>query len=41
MELLRYMASNILRRPLRTLFVVVAGFLTATVLVFSFAWAPG
>ena len=37
MELLRYMASNILRRPLRTLFVVVAGFLTATVLVFSFA----
>jgi putative ABC transport system permease protein len=37
MELLRYMVSNILRRPLRTLFVVVAGFLSAVVLVFSFA----
>jgi len=37
MELLRYMMSNILRRPVRTLFVVFAGFLSATVLVFSFA----
>ncbi len=37
MELLRYMASNILRRPLRAVFVIVAGFLSATVLVFSFA----
>ncbi|HVP18503.1 MAG TPA: FtsX-like permease family protein [Spirochaetia bacterium] len=37
MDLLRYMTSNILRRPLRALFVVVAGFLSATVLVFSFA----
>jgi putative ABC transport system permease protein len=37
MELFRYMISNVLRRPLRTLFVVLAGFLSATVLVFSFA----
>jgi len=37
MELLRYMISNILRRPLRAVFVVVAGFLSAVVLVFSFA----
>jgi len=37
MELLRYMVSNILRRPLRAIFVVVAGFLSALVLVFSFA----
>lgn len=37
MELLRYMVSNILRRPLRALFVVVAGFLSAVVLVFTFA----
>ncbi|HUI69324.1 MAG TPA: FtsX-like permease family protein [Spirochaetia bacterium] len=37
MELLRYMMSNVLRRPVRTLFVVFAGFLSATVLVFSFA----
>jgi ABC-type lipoprotein release transport system permease subunit len=37
MELLRYMASNILKRPLRAMFVVVAGFLSSLVLVFSFA----
>jgi ABC-type lipoprotein release transport system permease subunit len=37
MELLRYMAGNILKRPLRALFVVVAGLLSSLVLVFSFA----
>ncbi len=37
MELLRYMASNILKRPLRALFVVVAGLLSSLVLVFSFS----
>ncbi len=37
MELLRYMASNIMKRPLRALFVVVAGLLSSLVLVFSFA----
>ena len=37
MELLRYLFSNILKRPLRALFVVVAGFLSSLVLVFSFA----
>jgi len=37
MELLRYLASNILKRPLRALFVVVAGFLSSLVLVFSFS----
>lgn len=37
MELVRYLMSNILRRPMRALFVVVAGFLSAAVLVFSFA----
>jgi len=37
MELLRYMTSNIMKRPLRALFVVVAGFLSSVVLVFSFA----
>jgi len=36
MELLRYLAGNILKRPLRAAFVVVAGFLTSLVLVFSF-----
>ena len=36
MELLRYMAGNILKRPLRALFVVAAGFLSSLVLVFSF-----
>jgi ABC-type lipoprotein release transport system permease subunit len=37
MELLRYLASNILKRPLRALFVVVAGLLSSLVLVFSFS----
>jgi len=37
MELLRYMLSNLMRRPVRALFVIVAGFLSAAVLVFSFA----
>ena len=37
MELLRYMASNILKRPLRALFVVAAGLLSSVVLVFSFS----
>jgi len=37
MELLRYLASNISRRPLRAVFVVVAGFLSSLVLVFSFS----
>ena len=37
MELVRYMMNNIARRPLRALFVVVAGFLSAVVLVFTFA----
>jgi ABC-type lipoprotein release transport system permease subunit len=37
MELLRYMTSNVLKRPLRALFVVVAGLLSSLVLVFTFA----
>ncbi len=37
MELLRYLGSNILKRPLRAAFVVVAGFLSSLVLVFSFS----
>lgn len=37
MELLRYMFSNIRKRPLRALFVIAAGFLSSLVLVFSFA----
>jgi ABC-type lipoprotein release transport system permease subunit len=37
MELLRYLAGAILKRPLRALFVVVAGFLSSLVLVFSFS----
>jgi putative ABC transport system permease protein len=37
MELLRYLASNIVKRPLRAAFVVVAGFLSSLVLVFSFS----
>ena len=37
MELLRYLVGNILKRPLRALFVVVAGLLSSLVLVFSFA----
>jgi len=37
MELLRYLFANIARRPLRALFVVVAGFLSSLVLVFVFA----
>jgi ABC-type lipoprotein release transport system permease subunit len=37
MELMRYLASNILKRPLRALFVVLAGFLTSVVLIFSFS----
>jgi len=37
MELLRYLAGNILKRPLRALFVVLAGFLSSVVLVFSFS----
>jgi ABC-type lipoprotein release transport system permease subunit len=37
MELLRYVANNILKRPVRTFFVVIAGFLSSFVLIFAFA----
>jgi ABC-type lipoprotein release transport system permease subunit len=37
MELLKYMGGNIVKRPLRALFVVVAGLLSSLVLVFSFS----
>ncbi len=37
MELLRYMVGNVVKRPMRALFIIVSGFLSALVLVFSFA----
>ncbi len=37
MELIRYVAMNILRRPMRAAFIIIAGFLSSAVLVFAFA----
>ncbi len=37
MELLRYIANNILKRPVRAAFIVIAGILSSAVLVFAFA----
>ncbi len=37
MELLRYLLTNILKRPMRTAFIVAAGALSAVVLVFAFS----
>ncbi len=37
MELLRYIANNILKRPVRAAFIVIAGILSSSVLVFAFA----
>ncbi len=37
MELLRYLLRNIVRRPLRAIFVLAAGFISSLVLVFAFA----
>jgi ABC-type lipoprotein release transport system permease subunit len=37
MELLRLLASNILKRPMRAAFIVAAGLLSSAVLVFAFA----
>ena len=37
MELFRYLVSNIVKRPMRAMFIVLSGALSATVLVFSFA----
>jgi putative ABC transport system permease protein len=36
MELLRYLLRNILKRPLRAVFVIASGFLSSLVLVFAF-----
>jgi ABC-type lipoprotein release transport system permease subunit len=37
MELLRYISNNILKRPVRAAFIVIAGILSSAVLVFAFA----
>lgn len=37
MELIRYMLTNIARRPMRAAFIAAAGFLSSVVLVFAFA----
>jgi len=37
MELIRYMMTNISRRPMRALFIAAAGFISSLVLVFAFA----
>lgn len=37
MELLRYLLTNIVKRPMRTAFIVAAGALSAVVLVFAFS----
>ena len=37
MELLRYLLVNIVKRPMRTAFIVVAGALSSLVLVFAFS----
>lgn len=37
MELIRYMLTNIARRPMRAAFIAAAGFLSSLVLVFAFA----
>ncbi len=37
MELIRYLLKNILRRPARAAFIIVAGFLSSAVLIFAFA----